>query len=337
MKHILRAVSGLALAAMALPWIAESADARELKFSLLLPDHHIFVTQAVKPFVEEVESKTNGDLKITLYPSAVLGAGKEQLGLTETGVADIALIVPSYTRGRFPRTETGLLPFAFDSAVHGTKVFQAIRKDHLEREYDSVKLLFPAMTSPAALLTRSKPLARLSDLKGTSIRGTGGAQKTVLSALGVNLLSMPASDLYVAMERGTIEGTILSLASAPGYKLEELVKYVNRINFSATPIAVVMNKATWESLTVQQQAIVAAAAEAAAANTGKAYDGADEEGLDKLLKNGAKVVNFPPQDVEQLRDVALPEWKNWTAALQKQGVNAEAFMADFRKAVASTR
>ena len=42
--------------------------------------------------------------------------------------------------------------------------------------------------------------------------------------LGANLVSVPASDIYVAMERGTIGGTILSLASAPGYKLRRPVR-----------------------------------------------------------------------------------------------------------------
>jgi len=337
MKRITRLGTALLFAAAALPWSIEAAMARDLKFSLLLPEHHVFVTDVVKPFVQEVEAKTKGELKVTLFPSAVLGEGKEQLRLTETGIADIALIVPSYTRGRFPLIDAGLLPFAFDSAAQGTKVLELLRKEYIEPEFKTVKLLFPAMTSPAALLTRSKPLATLADLKGITLRGTGGAQKTLLTSLGANVVSIPASDLYVAMERGTIEGTILSLASAPGYKLEELVKYVNRINFSATPIAVVMNKATWDSLTPEQKSVVAAAAQTAAVNTGKAYDGADEEGLAKLTAKGAKVVNFPAADVARLKEVAAPEWKAWADSLPKGGVDATAFLAAFRKAVASAQ
>jgi TRAP-type C4-dicarboxylate transport system substrate-binding protein len=113
------------------------------------------------------------------------------------------------------------------------------------------------------------------------------------------------------------------------------VKYVNRVNFSATPIAVVMNKGAWESLTPEQKSIVSAAAQTAAVNTGKAYDGADEEGLAKLAAKGAKVVNFSAADVAKLKELALPEWKTWEESLQKEGVNAQAFMAAFKKAIAS--
>ncbi|MEZ5652240.1 MAG: TRAP transporter substrate-binding protein [Burkholderiaceae bacterium] len=337
MKTLFKAAAVLTVGVMTTAWSASEAQARELKFSLLVPEHHVFVTEVAKPFAARLDKESGGELKVTLYPSAVLGAGKEQLRLTETGVADIALIVPSYTRGRFPRTESGLLPFAFDSAAHGTRTLMALRGQGLDKEYDTVKLLFPAMTSPVALLTRSKPIAHLSDLRGISLRGTGGAQKAVLSEFGVNLVSMPASDLYVAMERGTIEGTVLSLASAPGYKLEELVKYVNRINFSATPIVVAMNPGTWQSLTPAQQTIVMAAADQAAANTGKAYDGEDEKGLETLRGKGAQVVDFPAEEVRKLREAAKPEWKSWTETLNKQGVDGEAFMAAFEKAAAAAQ
>lgn len=321
---------GLALAAL-------PGQARELKFSLLLPDHHILVTNVFKPFKEEVEAKTDGALEIALYTSAVLGAGKEQLRLTETGIADLALVVPTYTRGRFPLIESGLLPFAFESAQHGTAVLAALREDYIEPEFDSVKLLYAAMTSPTALLTVSEPLAHLSDMEGITLRGTGGEQNTVLEELGANLVSVPASDLYVAMERGTIEGTILSLASAPGYKLEEIVRYVNRVNFSSTPITVVMNERTWASLTPEQQDIVMTAARHAAENTGKAYDMADGEGLAKLEAEGAKVFNFPPEDVARLRELSAPAWDGWAAQLTEKGKDGAAFMADFEAAIESAR
>lgn len=325
------------LATTMLAGIGSAVQAKELKFSLLLPEHHILVQRVFKPFVEDVADKSKGDLKITLYPSAVLGDGKEQLRLTETGVADLALVVPSYTRGRFPLIETGTLPFAFDSAVHGTKVLTALRDDYIEPEFDTVKLLYAAMTSPTALLTVDKPLKSLGDIKGLSLRGTGGEQNEVLETLGANLVSVPASDIYVAMERGTIGGTILSLASAPGYKLEEVVKYVNQVNFSSTPITVVMNRRTWDGLTPEQQEIIAEASRNAAVATGEAYDAADKEGLDKLEAQGAEVVNFSDADVAELKKITEPSWDSWTAKLNDEGKKGDAFMAAFREAIESSR
>jgi TRAP-type C4-dicarboxylate transport system substrate-binding protein len=311
------------------------AMAKELKLSLLLPEHHVLVQRVFKPFEQEVEEKSGGELEITLYPSAVLGAGKEQLRLTETGVADIALVVPTYTRGRFPYLESGTLPFAFDSAEQGTNVLISLNDSYIEPEFDTVKLLFAAMTSPTAILTADKSLAQLTDLQGVTLRGTGGEQNAVLSELGVNPVSVSASEIYVAMERGTIEGTVLSLASAPGYKLEELTKYVNRVNFSSTPITVVMNQSAWDGLTPEQQQIIRKAAANAAIATGQAYDGADSEALDKLVAAGAQVVNFGAEDIVRLKAIAAPSWGNWEEKLNEAGRDGAVFMADFRKAIDS--
>ncbi len=333
MRHEARKLIASAMTAALLTGAGSAAQGKELKFSLLLPEHHILVQNVFKPFETEVEEKSGGELEITLYPSAVLGDGKEQLRLTETGVADLALIVPSYTRGRFPLLESGTLPFAFDSAVHGTKVLQALRDEYIEPEFDTVKLLYAAMTSPTALLTGSTPLEHLADLEGLSLRGTGGEQVSVLEDLGVNTVSVPASDLYVAMERGTIEGTILSLASAPGYKLEEVVGYVNQVNFSSTPIAVVMNRSTWEGLTPEQQQVITEASQSAAMATAEAYDAADEEGLATLKAQGAEVVNFADEDIEKLKSLSEPSWDSWETQLTENGEDGAAFMSAFRDAI----
>lgn len=328
-----RKIIASAITAGLIAGAATAAQAKELKLSLLVPEHHILVQQVFKPFEQEVEARSKGELEITLYPSAVLGSGKEQLRLTETGVADIALVVPTYTKGRFPHLETAVLPFAFTSSEHGTRVMAALRDKYIEPEFDSVKLLFAAVTSPTALLTVKKPLPHLADLDGVTLRGTGGEQNSVLSELGVNTISVPASDLYVALERGTIEGTILSLASAPGYKLEEVVGYVNQVNFSSTPITVVMNRQTWDDLSPEMQAVITEASLNAAIATGKAYDGADQKGLKTLQDKGAKVVNFAPADIAELKRVSAPAWDRWEASLAEKDAAAAAFMADFRAAI----
>lgn len=337
MKHAVKRLIAPAVAGAVIALSGAAADAKELKFSLLLPEKHVLVQNAFIPFKEEVEARSGGELQVTLYPSAVLGDGKEQLRLTEMGVADIALVVPTYTRGRYPMLETGLLPFAFESSAHGTAVIAALRDQYIEPEFDTVKLLYAATSSPTAVLTVSKPLANLSDIEGVSLRGTGGEQNIILESLGANLVSVPASDLYVAMERGTIEGTVLSLASAPGYKLEEIVRYVNQLNFSATPITVVINQATWDGLTPEQQAVIEEASKNAAIATGKAYDDADMEGLSKLKAQGAEVVNFPPEQVAELRERTASNWDDWQAKLDEMGKDGAAFMADFRAAIESTK
>lgn len=315
---------------------AASASAKDLKMSLWFADKHFMVEQIFRPFVEDVKKATNGEVNIVIYSSAVLGNINNQASLVENGIADIAMIVPSYTRARFPLTESASLPFAFDNAAHGNRVFAKL-KPYLDEEFKDFKFLFLTLNTPGALMTATKPIRRIEDLKGTRISGSGAAQQSFLQSLGAVSDFMPISEKYVAMERGTIEGSIMPLASAPGYKYEEVTKFINRWNHSATPLVVIMNKSSWSKLKPAEQKAIDDAAAVAGKKIGPAYDAEDEVGLKVMLAKGAKVVDFPPEDMEKLKSMANPFWDQYLNDLRGKTKSADKFMADFRAAIKETR
>lgn len=307
------------------------AAERDLKFSVYVADHHWLVGTVFKPFVDDVAEFSNGEVKVTLFTGGVLGSAKEHLQLAESGVADIAFIIPSYTRNRFPYSEAGLLPFAFDSAIQGTKVLQSLRDKYLDAEFDTVKLLFIGATSPSALVT-TKPVKDLDDVRGMNLRGAGGAQTAVLKDVGANVVTMEVSDAYLAFQRGALEGTIIPLASAPGYKFEEVIKYVNPINFSVTPIILAANLKTWNSLSEEHKAALRKAADRAAENLGRGFDDQDKDGLTIMKKAGAEVTALPADDIATLKKTAAPLWDEWAEQAKGRGLEAGQFLKDFRAA-----
>ena len=54
------------------------------------------------------------------------------------------------------------------------------------------------------------------------IRTLGGAQDSVIKALGGVPVQIPAPDLYTALQRGTVDGTIMAYTSAQSYKMDEI-------------------------------------------------------------------------------------------------------------------
>ncbi|MEZ5658442.1 MAG: TRAP transporter substrate-binding protein [Burkholderiaceae bacterium] len=327
-NRLLTLAAGCAIASSAM------AEPRELKFSVYNAETHWLVSDVFKPFAADVEKFSNGELKVNVMAGAVLGGAREQLGLAEKGIADIAFVIPSYTRNRFLYTEAGLLPFAFDSAEQATNAMSSLRDKYLNAEFDSVKLLMVGTTSPSALVT-TVPVNSLADMKGLNLRGAGGAQTAMLKEVGANVLSMPVSDAYLAFQRGALQGTIIPLASAPGYKFHEVVKFVNPLNFSVTMTAIVANKDTWASLTPSQQAAIEKAADVARVNQGKGFDREDSTGLKTLEDAGSKSTRLPAADKAKLAEIASPLWDEWVKAADKRGLKAEQFMKDLRAAIAA--
>ncbi|MCP5265674.1 MAG: TRAP transporter substrate-binding protein [Burkholderiaceae bacterium] len=310
------------------------AAPKELKFSVYMSETHWLVRDVFKPFAADVEKLSKGEVKVKVMAGGVLGGAKEQLGLAEKGIADIAFVIPSYTRNRFLYTEAGLLPFAFDSAEQATNAMSSLRGKYLNAEFDTVKLLMVGTTSPSALVT-TVPVNSLADMKGLNLRGAGGAQTAMLKAVGANVVSMPVSDAYLAFQRGALQGTIIPLASAPGYKFQEVVKYVNPMNFSVTMTALVANPNTWKSLSPAQQAAIEKAADQARIHQGKGFDREDATGLQILVKAGSKQTRLPAADKAKLSELAKPMWAKWEQTAKGRGLKADQFMTDLRAAIAA--
>ncbi|MFV0245697.1 MAG: TRAP transporter substrate-binding protein [Qingshengfaniella sp.] len=310
---------------------------KELKFSIFLADGATVVQRALLPYAQKIEEVTDGELTITPYTGGALGGGAEQLSLVETGVADLAFIVPSYSRGRFPVTDLGLLPFAFDSGLQGGQVLRALYDDYMQEEYDGLKVLLLGVTSPSAILTTNVALASLDDMKGVKLRGTGGSQNAVLEELGVNLVSLPISEGYLAMERGVIQGTVLPLSSVPGMKLQEIIRYVNEVNFSATPVLVAMNIDTWNSLSPEQQTAIDGLYEEYSDVFSLSYDDDVENGRQVLAEAGAQTVNFSDADIATLHNMADPIWAEWVEMAKADRLDGEEIMARFKALIEETK
>jgi len=95
---------------------AASEKPIELKFSHFLPIMHTTHAQIYAPFAKEIEERTKGRVKITIYPSEALGKAKDHYDMASQGLCDIAVFLPVYTPGRFPLTTVMDLPLQIPSA-----------------------------------------------------------------------------------------------------------------------------------------------------------------------------------------------------------------------------
>ncbi|MCB1475536.1 MAG: TRAP transporter substrate-binding protein DctP [Rhodobiaceae bacterium] len=325
----------LAVALFGLVTTTSAGLARDLKMSLFVKDSHFLATKVFVPMAKNIEAFSNGELKVEVFASGVLGKTADQLQIVENGIADMALIVPNYTRGRFPFFEAASLPFAFTSAVHGCKVFDQLREKYLNESFDTVKPLVVCVSALSGLLTKTKQISSLDQLNGMTLRGSGNDQTKIMAEFGANTVNMPITDVYVAMERGTIDGVIMPIGSASGYKLEEIAKYYTLINFASTPLSFIMSETVWASLTPAQQEAVSKAARIAQEAMGVAYDESEEDGLKVFAAAGGKTNDLPEAEVAKLKSSAAPFWDEFEANLakQKDADTAKAFMADFRKLI----
>ena len=93
-------------------WSTAFAQSIELKVTHYLPPNHT-INQELMRWADELGVKSNGRLKISVFPSGQMGPITRQFDLARTGVADAAFFLHGAVPGRFALTELLQLPYVF--------------------------------------------------------------------------------------------------------------------------------------------------------------------------------------------------------------------------------
>jgi TRAP-type C4-dicarboxylate transport system substrate-binding protein len=220
----------------------------ELKFAhFLSPMHHQHLEVFV-PFAKEVEERTNGRVKVIIYPAEALSKAKDLYDAAAQGISDISFFIQGYTAGRFPLTSVMELPLGVPSSKIGAQVIWDLYGKYLKSEYQGVNMLSVWTIIPAHIFTTNKPIRTLEDLRGLRIRSAGPQVTETLKELGAAPISLPASDVYDALQRGVVDGITTDFAAMKGFRFAEVAKYCTISNLYVLPMGLAMNQKVWDSL-----------------------------------------------------------------------------------------
>lgn len=194
----------------------------------------------------EVEKRTGGKVEIKTFPGGSLLEAKDMMDGVIAGQADIGCLCMAYQPGRFVVTNATALPLGIPDAKTGSRVLWELFKKYNPEEFSQVKVLTMFTTAPSNIMSK-KPVKTLEDIKGMSLRASGGAGE-ILKAWGANMVGMPMSATPEALQKGVVQGLFSSLEVMKDFSYAELCKYVTMTDTSIYPFAVVMNKQKFDSL-----------------------------------------------------------------------------------------
>jgi TRAP-type transport system periplasmic protein len=302
-------------------------DSHELIFSHFFPSGHKVNTDVIEPFTTKLEEQTEGRIKTEIYSSSALGDPASQYDMAVTGTADISLSVHGYTPGRFPLVSVMELPFISENATSGSKTlwtlyneFEALHKEHS----DSTPLwLFTA--EPAQILTAKKPIERLEDMRGLTIRSPSPMGNKIIEALGATPVSMPMSEVYDALQKGVVDGALGPLSTAIDFNLIEVTNYITIGNFSMSPFFTTMNSDTWNSFSEQDQSVLEdLAGLEMATNAGQAFDARGEEAVAAAEKKGVKFIELTGGELNKWKDALKQISEDWVKEMEAKGLPGQA-------------
>jgi len=199
-------------------------------------------------FCDELEKRTNGRVKVDyLAGGSLLKAPGMYQGIVN-GVTDIGYSHIEYTPGRMPVSGATELPLGYPSAWVSSQVSNDFYNEFKPKEFDDVRVLWTNTSNPSLMITK-KPVRKLEDLKGMTIRSPGIVGYTV-TALGGTPASTPMMEVYDAMSKGVIDGVNTPFETLKTFRFAEVVDYTtaNWQTGNVYYFYVAMNKNSYKKL-----------------------------------------------------------------------------------------
>lgn len=329
---------GLAVAAV-MAFSASTLSAKELRFAHQFPTSHFAVKLIIDPFAAGVAEKTGGDLTLKTFPAEQLAKASGLLDAVRNRVADVAFVGVTYVTEKMPLTSVVELPGLVTNVAKGYEAFQTVTQQRiaeLEHLPQGVRPIFVALTPPYQFVLRdTAKLESMDQLAGKKLRVPGATGALAVEAVGGVPVQLPSSDLYVGLDRGTVDGAISTSASVNSLKLNEVTDLITT-NAAMGTVAFVLfvNEDVWEGLSDAERAAMTEVGQAVGAKAAKVMDGVVAKSYKALEEAGMNVAAMPDPMVAELNGRLKTVEAKWLADVGARNPAAGEVLEQFKALLA---
>ena len=316
------AVFGALLFGLGAP--AAQAETITLKYSNWLPSGYSITEKVVKPWIADVERVTEGRVKVEFLPKAV-GTVPGQYDVIADGLADLSLIVPGYTPGRFPLVEGLELPFLGDDqskrAVAAQKAYEKYIKPTGELSEVHIVGIFSSNT--AHFVMGKKVINTVDDVKGLKLRSPNPVANAELGLFEAVAIAKPASEIYELMSGGIIDGAVFPIDVIQPFKLDAVAKEVTMVpgGLTATHQMIAMSKQAWEKISeADRKAIESVSGVVMAERAGKVLADNLAASTSFLKEKGVNLHTVDDAFMKAAKEKLAPVRQDWIDKAKKAGL-----------------
>lgn len=262
-------------------------------------------------FKKLVEEKTNGKVRIDIYPFRQLGTDRELLEAMQFGTLDFGLISNPPVSGFAPEAAILDLPFLFKDWEHVKRFLDS----EVEGEFRSVtedvhlKILSIMSRGFRHVTTSTGPILNTEDFNGTTIRVIESpVYIEAYQALGASPQSMNFGDAYTALEQGAIDGQENTMDIIDDEKIYEVNSHVSKTGVNFVFGFLMASKDRFDSWPEDIQIAVMEAAEEAIHETNLENEVHETDYEEVLEEKGMEIHEV---DREQFVPLVENVYQNW--------------------------
>ncbi|WP_311342745.1 TRAP transporter substrate-binding protein DctP [Corynebacterium riegelii] len=270
---------------------ADDDGIRELKLSHFMEPTHPHEICGVKALNESLEGS---GLRVVSYPSAQLGGESASLEQVFVDSLDMSLNGPSFLgvyHEDFKFLDAGYLFDGYEDfeEFQSSETLQEILDGYQER---TGMKAFPAWYYGARHVTADKEIHHPSDLNGLKLRTPDAPlYRNTLSAMGASPVPMALSEVYLALQQGTIDAQENPITTIATMSLNDVQKYLILTGHMIQGLHMSISEKTWNSLTPEEQQALTKAIEVGGQAASECVVESEEKFREQLVSTGMEVVD----------------------------------------------
>ena len=291
---------------------AASGKTIKLKMSSTVGEQSNAVVVA-KAFADDVKEKSGGAIEISVYASDQLSGGDMAKGVEnlQNGAIDCAF-EPVDVMSNLDQTMLALsLPWTFDSYQAAAENLKGDGGAYITKCLDAQGIhTLGFIHNGFRQLTNSKrPVTTPDDIKAMKLRVPGGdVFMKFFKALGADPVAMSFSELFTALQQGTVDGQENGFDLITTNKFYEVQKYFTEVNYQFHPDPFYVNAAWWNSLPAEYQTAIQEAATDMGEYNDQLIDENSEKAKQQIIDSGAEVYTPTADELQAFKDAVKPVW-----------------------------
>ncbi len=261
-------------------------------------------------FAEEVNSLSNGKIKIDINTDGKLGADRQMLqNILNDGNIDLIVQTVAPQVEFMPKLSIFDMPMVYTDINDLRKVFNNTEfYEKISNVYKNGGYRLLGFSDPLfKKLSTNKEIQNIDDFNGIKIRTIQNKNREEFwKLLGAILVPLPISEIYTSLRHGFIDSADNPYDNIIAYKLYEQQKYLINTNHLLHLVNLITSDKYYNSLSAAEKAIIDEAAVNATAYVREKADERFEEGKKILVDNGMTILDLPDETKQAMKSKATP-------------------------------
>ena len=284
----LAVAAGAALAVSVAPAVAQTT----LKMNISVSQNSHYGA-AVDTLAREVEKRTNGRYKIQNFYSGALGAERESIEALQVGTLDLTMTSTGPVPNFVPEVAILDIPFLFKDYAQARATLDGPIGQEMLGKFPAKGLVALAWGENGFrhMTNNKRQVMAPDDLKGLKMRTMENpVHMQAYKAFGIIPTPMAFTEVFTALQQGTVDGQENPLSVISAAKFEQVQKYMTLTGHVYSPALILMSKAQWDKLSAaDKQAFSESAKEAVKANRAR-IDEDERKAVADLRSKGMTIV-----------------------------------------------